>query len=161
MAIDFSEFDKKVDTEQLKKDIAAAKENGVGDFEEVPAGSYACDLERLEVGATKDGRPMLKAMFRIIGDEDGNKIKFTKSCLFMNRVLYGTKNDANMINSAIGWLKELEPSEEIGDIVFESYSQFAELVMDIAEDVQAELRYTVDYDPDAFNSISIAGAYEK
>jgi hypothetical protein len=33
--------------------------------------------------------------------------------------------------------------------------------MDIAEDVQSELRYTVDYDPDQFNSISIAGAYEK
>ena len=161
MAIDFSQFDAQVDKEQLKKDIAAAQQNSAGEFEEVPAGIYTCDLEKLEVGATKDGRPMLKAMFRIIGDEDGKKIKFTKSCLFMNRVLFGTKNDGNMIASAVGWLKTLEPSEEVGSIIFETYSQFAELVLDIAEDVQSELQYIVNYNPDAFNNIEIDGTIDK
>ena len=160
MAIDFSQFDKQVDTEQLKKDIAVAQENGTGEYKEVPKGTYRCNLENLEVGATKDGRPMLKVMMRIIGDEDGDKCEFTKHCIFMNRVLYGTKNDANMIASATGWLKDLNPSEEIGDIVFENYSQFAELVLDIAEDVASDLEYIVDYDPDAFNNISISDFIE-
>lgn len=160
MAIDFSKFDKQVDTEQLKKDITAAQENGTGEYKEVTKGIYTCALERLEVGETKDGRPMLKVMMRILGDEDGNKCDFTKQCLFMNRVLYGTKNDGNMIASAIGWLKSLEPSEEVGNIVFESYSQFAELVLDVAEDVSEELNYIVDYDPDAFNNISIDDVIE-
>ena len=160
MAIDFSQFDKQVDTEQLKKDIAAAQENGTGEYKEVTKGVYRCSLENLEVGATKDGRPMLKVMMRIIGDEDRNKCEFTRSCIFMNRVLYGTKNDANMIASAVGWLKDLNPSDEVGDIVFENYSQFAELVMDIAEDVSSDLEYDVTYDPDAFNNISIDEAYE-
>lgn len=160
MSIDFSKFDAQVDTEQLRKDIAEAQENGTGEYKEVPKGLYTCSLERLELGATKDGRPMLKAMMRIIGDEDGNKCEFTKSCLFMNRVIYGTKNDANMIASAIGWLKSLEPSEEVGSIVFESYSQFEELVMDIEEDVAEELEYVVDYNPDAFNNISIDDVIE-
>lgn len=156
--MDFSKFDKQVDLDQLKKDITDVQ-NNAPEYKEVPAGTYTCGLDKLEVGETKDGRPMLKAQFRIRGDEDGNKCAFTKNCLFMYRVLYGTKNDANMIASATGWLKSLEPSEEVGDIVFEGYAQFADLVLDIAEDV-AELEYIVDYDPDAFNSITISDVLE-
>lgn len=161
MAVDFSKFDRQIDKDQLKKDIASAQENGTGEYKEVPAGVYTCDLEKLELGETKDGRPMLKVMMRIIGDEDGNKCDFTRNCLFMNRVLFGTKNDGNMIASAIGWLKTLEPSEEVGNIIFESYSQFAELVLDVADDVSEELQYVVDYEPEAFNNISISDVIEK
>lgn len=157
MSIDFSKFDEQVNAEQLQHDIAEAKENG--GYKEVPKGSYTCKLENLELGETKDHRPMVKAMFRIIGDEDGEKSEFNKSCLFMNRVIYGTKNDANMIASALGFLTKLEPSEDIV-VEFRSYSQFAELCMDIAEDVSEELEYLVKYDPDAFNSISIEEAFE-
>ena len=108
----------------------------------------------MEVGATKDGRPMLKVQFRITEGE------FEKKCLFMNRVLYGTKNDANMIASATGWLKTLEPSEEVGPIVFEGYAQFADLVLDIMEDIDGELEYEVEYDDKAFNNISIKDVFE-
>lgn len=151
--MDFSKFDEQVNLEQLQKDADEIKKNGgTGDYPEIEKGTYTGFVEKLEVGATKDGRPMLKCQFRITGDEHKN------SCLFMNRVLYGTKNDANMIASAIGWLETLEPSEDI-DVKFESYSQFAELVLDIAEDI-AELEYEVDYDPDAFNNISITDVFE-
>lgn len=157
MAVDFAAFDKKVDLSQLKNDVKDIQ-NNAPEYKEVPKGNYLCDLERLEVGTTNDGRPMMKAMFRIKGDEDGNKCDFTNNCIFMNRVLYGTKNDANMIASAVGWLNSLEPSDEVGAIVFESYSQFADLVLDVAEDVIGEVEYDVEYDPDAFNSIKIACA---
>lgn len=152
--MDFSKFDEQVNLDQLKKDAEEIKKNGgTGDFPEIGEGIYHGKVEKLEVGSTKDGRPMLKCQFRIT--EDPHK----KSCLFFNRVLYGTKNDANMIASACGWLESLEPSEDIGDVEFQSYSQFAELVLDIAEDI-AELEYDVEYDPDAFNSISIVDVFE-
>lgn len=151
--MDFSKFDKEVNLEQLKQDAEEIKKNGgTGEYAEIEEGTYTGKVEKLEVGATKDGRPMLKCQFRITGDEHKNQ------CLFMNRVLYGTKNDANMIASAVGWLESLEPSEDI-DVVFESYSQFADLVLDIAEDI-AELEYEVDYDPNAFNNISITDVFE-
>lgn len=151
--MDFSKFDQQVDLNQLQKDAEEIKKNGgTGDFSETEAGVYRGKIEKLEVGTTKDGRPMLRVQFRIT---DGN---YKKRCLFMNRVLFGTKNDANMIASALGWLETLEPSEEVGPLVFESYSQFADLVLDIAEDI-SELEYDVDYDPDAFNNISIIDAY--
>lgn len=156
--MDFSKFDKAVNTEQLKKDIAEAQENGGGNYAEVPTGEYTCTIDKLEVGETKDGRPMMKTQFRIIGDENGDKCDFNKHCIFMNRVLYGTKNDANMIASAVGWLKSLAPSEDI-DVKFESYSQFADLVLDIAEDADG-VRFVVSYDPDAFNNIDILDVIE-
>lgn len=156
--MDFSKFDEQFDKEKLQADIKEAAANG-GGFPVIPKGTYRVKLESMEVGETGPnsaggaGRPMLKAQFRI---QEG---EHKKSCLFLNRVLYGTKNDANMIASAIGFLESLEPSEDVGDIVFDGYNNFAELVMDVAEDV-AELEYDVDYDPEAFNAISVKEVYE-
>lgn len=152
--MDFAKFDQQVNLDQLKSDAAEIVANGgMGDFPEIEAGTYQGKIEKLEIGETKDGRPMLKVQFRIKEDPHKN------CCLFMNRVLYGTKNDANMIASAVGWLETLEPSEDVGPIIFESYSQFNNLVMDIAEDV-AELEYVVDYDESKFNNIHIEQVLE-
>lgn len=151
--MDFSAFDQQVNLDQLKKDAdEIVKNGGTGDYPEIEAGTYTCKVDKLELGATKDNRPMLKAQFRITADPHKN------CCLFMNRVIYGTKNDANMIASAVGWLKTLEPSEDI-NVSFESYSQFNELVLDIAEDIEG-LEYEVEYDPEAFNNISIKDVFE-
>lgn len=150
----FSKFNEQVDLKKLRQESEEIKKNGgTGDYPDIEAGTYHGKFEKLEVKETKDGRPMLSAMFRIT---EGNH---KKGCLFMNRVLYGTKNDANMIASAEGWLDSLEPSEDIGAVIFEDYDQFADLVLDIAEDI-AGLEYDVEYDPDAFNSISIEEVYE-
>lgn len=151
---DFSKFDKQIDLKQIRKDAEEIKKNGgTGDFPELPAGEYKVKCENLEVGTTKDGRPMLKAMFRIT--EGDHK----KQCMFFNRVLFGTKNDANMIATAEGWLETLEPSEDVGDVIFRGYDKFAALVMDIAEDI-SELEYDVEYDPDSFNPVKILEVYE-
>lgn len=153
--MDFSKFDQQVDLNKLTADAEEIKKNGgTGDFPEVEEGIYRTKIEKLEIKSTKDGRPMLTAMFRILNGQ-----KFGNQCLFFNRVLYGTKNDANMIAGALTWLEELEPSEEVGPIVFQSYSQFNDLVLDIAEDV-ADLEYDVYYDPEAFNPIKIEEVYD-
>lgn len=156
--MDFSQFDKQIDTKALQAQVAEAEKNGgTGDYPEIPKGTYMTKLEKLELGATsaaKGSRPMVKAMFRITEGEH------KKQCLFLNRVIYGTQNDANMIASAVGFLKKLEPSEDVGPVIFQSYSQFSDLIDDIMEDVDGELEYEVEYDPDAFNSISIKEVYE-
>lgn len=149
----WSEFNKKVDLDSLAKEAdEIVKNGGTGDYPELEAGTYMANIEKMEVKETKDGRPMLSAMFRIIEGEH------KKQCMFMNRVLFGTKNDPNMIASAVGWLESLEPSEDI-DVIFEDYDQFADLVLDIAEDV-SELTYEVEYDPDNFNPIHISDVFE-
>lgn len=150
--MDFSKFDKEVNIDQLKADALEAKKNG-GDFPEIPEGKYTAIMEKLELGSTKDQRPMLKVQMKIL---EG---KYKNQRLFMNRVLYGTKNDANMIASALGFLESLEPTEDVGPVVFESFAQLDQLIMDVAEDIDG-LEYSVEYDPNAFNSIHIAEVFE-
>ena len=149
--MDFSKFDATINEAELAKQLEEAKNNTQQSDKEVPAGNYTVKIEKMELGATKDGRPMFKVQCRILDGE------FKKWCLFMNRVIYGTKNDANMISSVIGWLQKLEPSVAVE---FKNYSQFSELVLDIFEEVADAVELDVAYDPDAFNSISIEEVFD-
>ena len=164
--MDFSKFDQQINKDEMAKQLAEAKENGAGESLETPAGRYAAKIEKMELGATKDGRPMFKVMLRVIGAGEGAKddvveylshFKNKKPCLFMNRVIYGTKNDANMIQSVIGWLEKLEPSVTLE---FKTYSQFADLILEVFEEVADAVELEVDYDSNAFNSISIEEVFD-
>ena len=146
--LDFSKFDNNIDLGAIEE---ARTNPPKGESLETPAGNYVTRIEKMELGATKDGRPMFQVQCRILEGE------FKKWCLFMNRVLYGTKNDANMINSVIGWLEKFEPSMPVE---FKNYSQFADLVLDIFEEVADGVELEVYYDPDKFNSISINDVYD-
>ena len=164
--MDFSRFDATINEAELAKQLEEAKNNPQGEGLETPAGSYVAKVEKMELGATKDGRPMFKVQLRVVeaGEDASTEVieylkhfKNKKPCLFMNRVLYGTKNDANMINSVIGWLQKLEPSQVVE---FKNYSQFADLILDIFEEVADAVELAVNYDPDAFNSISIEELFD-
>lgn len=148
--MDFSKWDNGIN-EDMAKAIEEAKNTPQQSNKEVPAGKYTVKIEKMEIAATKDGRPMFKVQSRILEGE------FKKWCLFMNRVIAGTKNDANMIASVIGWLQKLEPSM---DVEFKNYSQFSELVLDIFEEVADAIELEVDYDPEAFNSISVEEVFD-
>lgn len=152
MAIDFDKINKSVDLEGLRRDVENASANGTGDFPTIPAGKYEVALVSLEIkGTKKDNRPMLAASFKILSGE------FKNQRLFMNRVLYGTKNDGNMIKSAVGWLNTLESGV---DVAFHDYKHFAELVMDVAEAIDGNLEYAVEYDDSQFNSIKIVEIFD-
>lgn len=162
--MDFSKFDAELNMEQLNREIEEAKENGgTGEQLEAPAGRYEGKIENMEIGTTKDGRPMFKLMFRITNgieaatEEYVSHFKKKKPCLFMNRVLYGTKNDGNMLQSVIGWLEKLESEKQIQ---FKSYSQFSELVLDLGEEAE-NLSLEINYNPDSFNNISIESVWEE
>lgn len=153
MAIDFDKIDKSVDLKGLQADVEEALKNGGGDFPTIPAGKYEVKLETMEIKGTKadPNRPMLAVSFKILAGEYKNQR------LFMNRVLYGTKNDKNMIASAIGFLKKLDSGVPIS---FQNYRQFSNLVMDVMEAVDGKLEYAVDYDDSRFNSITIDEVFD-
>lgn len=154
----FDKFDNQVNMDDIKKQMAEASENS---FEEVPAGEYITKIEKMELGTTKDGRPMFRVQMRIVDSEGVNeqqflsKYKKKKPCLFMNRVIFGTKNDGNMIASVVGWLNRIgfEPLVE-----FRGYADFQQVVMDCAEHV-GSLEFAVTYDPAKFNAITINEVY--
>ena len=159
--MDFSKFDNvNFDT----KAIDEARKNPPQN--ESPAGNYVARIEKMELGATKDGRPMFKVQLRVIeaGEEAKPEVheylkhfKDKKPCLFMNRVIYGTKNDANMIASVLGWLDKLETQVKPE---FKNYSQFADNVLDIFEEVADAIELDVSYDPDKFNSIEVNEVFD-
>lgn len=161
--MDFSKFDNNIDLKAIEE---AKKNPQQGESLDTPAGEYVAKIEKMELGATKDGRPMFKVMLRVVDSGENatdevkeylNHFKAKKPCLFMNRVIYGTKNDANMIASVLGWLDKLE-TETVPE--FKNYSQFRECVLDIFEEVADSVELAVTYDPQSFNSISIEEVFD-
>lgn len=147
MAVDFSALDKAVDQKQLRKDIEEAKNNS-GD---IPKGTYIVGIDKMEIKKTKDGRPMFFMQVRVKEGEYKNK------CVFINRVIYGTKNDGSMIQSVLTILDKFQ-TETVPE--FNGYQDFVELVADIYEEIQGRVECEIDYDKDAFNSISIKEVFD-
>lgn len=129
--MDFSKFDKAVDLNGLKKDIAEAKENG-GTREDVPKGTYEVKVEKMELTESKKGDPMLTIWFRILNGA------FKNSVIFYNQVI----TQGFQIHLASEFLRSLESGI---DVNFESYSQFDGLVMDIAEAIDGKCEYALEY----------------
>lgn len=152
MSIDFKKFDKNVDLKGLQADIDQASDQG--DFPEIPKGKYEVKLTSLELKLTKKEppRPMVSAQFKILSGE------YKGQMIFFNRVIYGTKNDASMIKGVLTFLTKLEaPGVTVS---FDGYDKFGDLLLEIAENVDGVLEYAIDYDPDAFNSITVIEVFD-
>ena len=94
-------------------------------------------------------------MFRIVDSFNG---KNKNRCLFFNRKIAGTKNDGNMVRSAIGWLNSLEPSVPIDG--FTTYTALNQQVEDISDELVGAVQYKINYDSTKFNNISVEEAYD-
>jgi Protein of unknown function (DUF669). len=154
MAVDFSAFDEKVDLTALQQDVETAKTD---EFEDVPKGTYIVGIEKMELTLTKEEKkPMFAAQCKIKeGDQKGRMI-------FFNRVVGGNKNsdkwnDGKAIKSVIGWLKNLETATVPE---FYNYSDFAECILDIFQEVQGNIEMEVEYDAKKFNPISIKEVFD-
>ena len=88
------------------------------------------------------------------GDQKGRKI-------FFNRVISGNTSpkwtNAQAIKSVCTWLDKLE-TETVPEFI--NYSDFAECVLDIFQEVQGKVGAAVTYKADAFNSITINEAFD-
>jgi len=148
MAVDFSKIDEAINLDEVQKSVQEAKDNAV----DVPKGTYIVGIDKMEIGATKkDGRPMFTMQCRIKEGEQKNR------CIFMNRVIYGTKNDGSMIQSVITLLDKFQTATVPE---FKGYNAFVDNVLDIYEEIQGKVECEIDYDPDAFNSISIKEVFD-
>lgn len=145
--VDFAAIDEAIDKRALQKNITEEKHNS-GD---IPKGTYIVGIDKMELRATKDGRPMFFMQARVKEGPQKNH------CVFMNRVVYGTKNDARMIQSVLTILEKFETSVEP---VFDGYNAFADCIADIYEEIQGNVECEIDYDKDAFNSISINEVFD-
>lgn len=155
--MDFSKFDKMVDTAGLEEDIKKAAENNI-EFKEVPAGTYEVKVEKMELVETSDksknpGMPMVSIWFKILTGE------YKNSMIFYNKVIMGTSNDGFMIHSNNEFLRSLESDMEVE---FHSYSQYAQLLLDIHECIDGNLEYALKYgeNKQGFKTYEITEVYE-
>lgn len=159
MSVDFEAFDKKIDKKALKEQMDAAPE-----YDDVPKGTYMADFKAMEVKPTKNkDKLMLAVQMQITETLDAPK-KQDKRYVFWNRVICGNKttdkwNDGVAIKGVISWLEKLLDDEDT--IEFKNYSQFAEEVLDIFQEICSDISVKIDYDPDAFNPITIVEVFDK
>lgn len=143
--MDFSKFDKQIDLEGLKQDIADSVNN---DYKEVPHGTYEVAITKLELSESKKGDPMVKAWFKILEGE------FKNSILFMNQVV----TRGFQIHIVDNFLRSL--GTDIA-VCFESYSQYANLIADVYEAVNGNFEYALEYGENkGFNTFEIKEVFE-
>ena len=159
MGFDFSRFDKKVDMEGLQKDIAdAAASNNNNSFREVPTGTYEVKVELMELGVTGPNSatpdmPMVKIWFKVVEGD------YKNSMIFYNKKIMATKNDGLMIHHVNGFLRSLKSGLLIE---FNSYSQYAKLLLDVHEAIDGRFEYLLEYgeQKNGFKTYDIKEVYE-
>lgn len=128
---DYKKFNESFDVEGLKKDIEAAKE-GNATYDELPVDNYEVAVEKLELKASKDGKPMLSIWFKIlVGDYEGR-------LMFMNQML----NKGFGIHKANEFLNSLESGVEVK---FEDFQQYGKLTEDIKAAIDGKHEYLVEF----------------
>ena len=130
MAINWEEFDKDVDIENLEKDVEKA---ATGDFggEDVPYGKYEVKITKLELTQSKKGDPMLSVWFQIINGDYKDRL------IFMNQVVL----QGFQIHTANEFLRSLQTDEPVE---FKGYSKYNILILNIYEKI-VNNEYELDY----------------
>ena len=150
----FSKWDKMVDIEGLKADIAQAeKDGGNRTYKEVPVGQYEVSVEQMELKASKKGNPMVSIWFKIVSDGE-----YKGSMIFMNQVVL-EGYQFHIANDVLRGL--VQGMDDAPDIVFESWEQYENLIMDIHEAVSGNFEYALDYGQNSkgFNTFNITEVF--
>lgn len=148
--INFDKFDKSMDLEGLRKDVAEAQQNSTGEFKEVPANKYEVAITKLELAVSKNGNPMVTCWMKIVSGE------YENSMLFMNQVV----TQGFQLHQANKFLRKLVEDMDI-NVEFVSFSQYAELILDISEQIDGQREYLVDYTvKNGFNNYEILEVYD-
>lgn len=144
----WDKFDKSIDLKGLVEDIKAAEKN-VQSFRDVPHGTYEVKIDKLELVTSKKGDPMVSCWMRVVAGEYANSI------IFMNQVV----TQGFQIHIANEFLRSLDSGLEIK---FESYQQYADLLMDVHEAIDGNLEYILSYGEgkNGFNTYVITEVYE-
>ena len=140
----WEKFDKEIDKD-IQKKIEEAKNS---EYAEVPYGDYEVKVDNMELKISKNGNPMVSIWFRIVAGDYNNNL------LFMNQVI----NQPFQIGLANKILRALDPNK---NIEFETYSQYANLIMDIYEEIDGKFEYALKYgEKKGFSTFEVLDIFE-
>lgn len=153
MSIDFAAFDSKVNLDELQKEVEAADSSA---FEDVPDGTYIVGFDKMEIKLTNAKDKLMFAVQCKIkeGEHKGRMI-------FFNRVISGNSSpkwtDGQAIKSVCTWLDKLE-TETVPEFI--NYSDFADCVLDIFQEIQGKVEAEIEYAAKKFNPITIKEVFD-
>lgn len=127
----WEQFDSAVDTAALAEDVKNSADGPV--YKEVPPGQYEVSIDKLELTASKAGKPMGTVWFKVLSDGE-----YKGSRMFYNQIL----EQAFQIHSFNEFLRSL--GTDI-DVEFQSYRQYGNLLMDIREAIDGAFEYALSY----------------
>lgn len=144
----FDKWNKAVDLEGLKKDIANASQNDT-EYVDVPVGTYEVKLAKAELKASKQSQnPMVSMWFKVIaGDYKGQTI-------FMNQIV----TQGFQLNIVNNFLRSMDTGI---NIEFVDYKQYADMLLDVAEACEG-LEFALKYDENAkgFKTFEIVEVFD-
>lgn len=149
MAIDYEKWNEEFGGEEAVKAVEEAKKN---EFTEVPDGSYICALEKLELGESSKGKPMIKGMFRI--KEGAHK----KQCLFYNQ----TVTPGFAMHKGLEFLRSLQVFEE-SEIDFDgNFKNLNDLLLDLAEEAESvNMKFEIEKSMDGeYTRLEVSDVFE-
>ena len=148
MADIFEKWNESTDLKGLQDDIKDAQDNNK-EFEKVPHGEYEVEIDKMELKASKKGDPMVSIWFTIL---EG---KYKKSKLFLNQVI----TQGFQIHIVNELLKSMGTDLAIE---FVDYKQYADLLLDVAEECDANnLEFALKYeDNKGYDKFTITEVFE-
>lgn len=148
----WDEFDKAFDTEALAKDVKEAAENG--GRREVPHDTYEIAVTKLELTKSKKGDPMVTCWMKIVEGE------YKGSLIFMNQVV--TQGfQVHIVDDFLRALTAEIPADKRPQIGFRTYKQYGEMLLDVAEAIDNNFEYRLDYRENSkgYNEFEIMEVY--
>ena len=144
----FEKWNSNVDLNGLQKDIKDAQENK-REYEEIPHGEYEVKVDKMELKSSKKGDPMVSIWFTIL---EG---KYKKSKLFLNQVIV-KGFQIHIVNEL---LKSMKTDL---NIEFVDYKQYADLLLDVAEECDTNnLEFALKYeDNKGYDKFTITEVFE-
>lgn len=153
----WDKFDKQVDLEALAADVEEVEKNGGGSFEEVPDGQYEVEVEKMEMRTSKNGDPMLSIWFKIVdGDYANQRIFYNGVMQPQNDNAFGLQVHRN--NEILRAIWDCEKD----DVKFTGFKDYADLVLDIHEDIDGQFEYLVEKGTDkkGYSTLEIVEVFE-
>ena len=144
----FDKWNSNVDLKGLQEDVKKAQEDN-REYETVPHGEYEVKVDKMELKSSKKGDPMVSIWFTIL---EG---KYKNSKLFLNQVI--TKGfQIHLVNELLKSMKT-----ELA-IEFVDYKQYAELLLDVAEECDTNnLEFAIKYeDNKGYDKFTITEVFE-
>ncbi len=141
--INWAKLDKMVDFEALEEDVKSAASNS-GDFPDIPDGQYETVINKMELGQSKKGDPMVIIWFDITEGE------FENSKLFYYGVIQPENTNAYgfQVHKNNELLRSLWEPENEDDVKLISFEQYSELILDIAEEIQDDVGFVINKETD-------------